>query len=272
MFDAIHDALLRDLNPRISRDQWRRIFDYGWDRCQDYVGHALVDGGVPVGFVGLIFANVPIAGRLERFCNVTSWTVRESHRARALSLVMPLLKLRDHTITNLTAIPQVHTIFAQLGFGDLETHTTVLSAMPPLTSSCRGVTIITDPNEIAPHLGADERHILEAHRGYTKHLLIRARDRNCYVVYTRGRRRKLPSAKVHYLGDEAVFAENVRTLQMHLLLRQGLYLIEFDSRLLTRPIPFSRAIPLPVPRQYRSATLKPREVTNLFSEVVLLNF
>ena len=137
MFDAIHDRLLVDLNPEIPRERWRRIFDYRWPRSEDHVGYALFDAEVPVGFVGLIFADLEIDGRIEKLCNVTTWTVRESHRAKALSLVMPIRKLRGYTITNLTNTPQVHEIFKRLGFQELETHTRILHPVPPGPASMR---------------------------------------------------------------------------------------------------------------------------------------
>jgi hypothetical protein len=272
MFDAIYDHLLRDLDPEIPPERWRRIFDCDWARSEEHRGYALVDQGVPVGFVGLIFADIRMNGTLERFCNVTTWTVRETHRAKALSLVMPIRKLKGYTITNFTATPRVHQIFSGLGFRDLDTHTTVLHPLPSLRFGSARARISFDPEEIRRDLADAERRILDAHRSYAEHLLVTAGDETCYVVYTVGRRRKLRTARIHYLSDQAVFADNIRSIQTRLLLHAGTYFTEFDSRLLKRRIPFSQSIPMAVPRLYKSDTLEPSQISNLFSEVVLLNF
>ena len=62
---------------RGSEEKWRKLFEYRWERDQDYCGLALKDGDQTAGFIGMIFSRRWINGRAEKICNLSTWFVRE---------------------------------------------------------------------------------------------------------------------------------------------------------------------------------------------------
>ena len=115
-FEDVHALLLQFRNPRVTEDQWRSLFAPRWNQDEGYAGYALTDRGRVVGFLGYLFSSREIQGRPTRFCNLSSWIVEPEYRSDSLKLLMPALKLREHTVTNLTPRPSVAKILEKVGF------------------------------------------------------------------------------------------------------------------------------------------------------------
>ena len=50
LFDNLYESFLIDDDPGYSgKQEWREIFDYQFDRLEDYCGYALLDQGQVVG-------------------------------------------------------------------------------------------------------------------------------------------------------------------------------------------------------------------------------
>jgi acetyltransferase (GNAT) family protein len=112
-FEDILPLLQRFPTPRITKDDWRwMLFRNAWS---DNPGHgfALYEGGKAVGFIGTIFSNRRLLGRMEPICSLSSWIVLEEHRNASLLLLKPIMALRDFTIVNLTPAPVVYEIFSK---------------------------------------------------------------------------------------------------------------------------------------------------------------
>src|SRR5262245_37584176 len=132
MFDDIY-ALMSELDNTQSRERWREIFDYQWESDEGYVGYALVDDRKVVGFNGAIFSRRIIDGREARFCNLTSWIVKDQYRTESLRLVFPFLNLKGYTITNLTMNERAWEITRRLGFKNLDTNVRIFFPVPGLS-------------------------------------------------------------------------------------------------------------------------------------------
>lgn len=274
MFEEIHEHLLVLLDRERPKEEWRRIFEYSWDRTEDHVGLALYEADEPVAYMGLLFHEREIDGARRRFCNVSSWIAKERYRQEATLLVLALRRLRDHTITNLSPNDEVLEIFERLGFEVLDDHWTIFSPTRILRAAAfgSGVRVREDPRRLEAILDGTDARVFEDHRGVAQHVLAELPDGYCYVVYTIGRRWHVRIARVHYLSDADGFAKSLPRLQRHWLLRHGAVLAECDCRLvegLEFPATFRR--PRVWPRLYRSPDLDRPQVDNLYSEVVLLN-
>lgn len=270
-FAQVHREILHTLDARLSVSQWERLFQWPWPNPEDHVGIVMTgDSGQILAFVGLLFSRQTIQGRPELVCNLSSWVARDGYGASSLALLTPLLRRPDLTITNLTPTPAVNQIFRRLGFDTLETHTRVFLPFRSLS-----------PIRYRVHSGADaadavlseaERRVRNDHRGCGEHLIVEGRRGRCLVLHTMGRRRRLRTARVHHLSDPDVFVDALPSLHRHLLGR-GVPLIECDERLVGgRATPFSLKVPLPEPRLFRSRTCAAADVTNAYSELILLNF
>jgi len=270
-FQELYPALLHPMNPRISREVWRRIFTPPWTPPEPTVGYGLWDPGRGwVGFVGTLRAEVEVAGISAHLCNFTTWTVEPEFRGQSMALVMPDLRRRELTLTNLTPIPEVREIFSRLGFRELEPTRTVLRA--PLA---RGgpERVVSDRRELLQLLDAADRRVMEDHGESAEHLaLVDSQGGVCYLMWTAVRRKRLPAARVHHVGNPGVLARGIRALQRHLLTRHGAVFLDMDSRFLGgEEIPGARTVPMAVPRMYRSPTLEPHQVSSAYSELALLN-
>src|SRR5688572_12250300 len=103
MLQRVYDGVLREMNPALTLERWRSIFEFPWRNPEDHVGYALLDeSDRVVGFAGFIYSRQRINGTEGTFCNITSWVVKDPYRSSALALVMPAVSRRDLTITNLT--------------------------------------------------------------------------------------------------------------------------------------------------------------------------
>lgn len=271
MFEEVHRELLQLLDRRRPQEEWRRIFEYGWEHSENYVGYVLVEDGELVGFLGMIFSELRGAGGTEHLCNVSSWIAKESHRAESSALVLPLRDLKAYTVTNLSCNDVAHRIFSRLGFEVLETHTTILTPVRR-PSSHSGLRITSDPEQVGSMLQGIDSVIFRDHLPYTQHLLAWDDEGYCYLVYTMGRRRKLRTARIHYCSDKGRLVRDLFPIQMHLMRSHGAMIAECDSRLVEDiELPSSYKKPMRIPRLFKSSRLKREQVSNLYSEVVLLN-
>src|SRR2546426_11723317 len=121
-------------------------------------GYPIYAAGKAVGFLGTIFRARPLAGRMERVCSPSPWTVVKEHRHASLSLVTPILKLRDCTILNPTPSPVAYEIFHTLGFQPLESERLIGPPLPGLAEATPALegSIARSRGAQASYLTADE--------------------------------------------------------------------------------------------------------------------
>ncbi len=270
MFGDVYREVLCILDPKRSPDEWRRIFNYEWSHPEDYSGYVLIDDGVIVAFLGLVFADTVIDGRTERLCNVTSWVAKEPYQSEAAGLVLELRRLK-YTITNLSCNTPAFKVFSKLGFKVLETHKRVFVTRP-LLGAGPVRQALTDPDDVAGCLDEADSQIFRDHLPYAKHLVIASSRGYCYVVYTLGQWRHLPLGHIHYVSDRREFLKNLGGIQQALWARHRVFLAECDERLLAGArIPWSYKRPLKIPRLFKSSRVQREGLSNLYSEVVLLN-
>ena len=273
-YHRIYDSLLRDLNPNFTKERWEPLFHWGWDNPEDHIGYALeTDSGDLVGFLATIYS-LQQFGKLERVivCNVSSWVVIPGYRSSALALVMPVLRRRDVTVTNLTSLPEVNTMFRKLGFATLETHTCVLLPRPkPFSVRAGGECLRIDPAKAESFGDTGAVRTIRDHRLVEQQWILRLDGVSCHVVLTLGRRRRLRTARIHHVSDPKIFREVIWGLRSKLLKAHGVLLCEWDERLLGGlEIHGTRRVPLPVPRIFRSDQIKAKDLSNLYSELPLL--
>jgi hypothetical protein len=270
-FPALYQRFLQPLNPRLGRSGWRRLFEHPWAAEDQAPGYVLLDGDDLVGFAGYVNARLPMPdGSTEPVCNITTWVADPRYGAQALSLLMPALAEHDTTITNLTSLPSVHEMFSRLGFAQLDGHVQILRPTPFARSPCGRPQLLSDPRDIVPELPGWEARIAEDHRSYASHLLLIERGgSHCYVIYTLGSRRRVRSARLHWVTPGTLAWASV-ALRRALFRSSHAALVEIDSRLAPSDLPGSFRLQLPVPRLFRSSGLLGPEVPNAYSETVLL--
>jgi len=276
-FDDIHPLLLEFPTKKMSKEDWRSmLFTYPWSDSP-HRGYAVYADGKAVGFLGTIFSTRPLAGRMERICSLSSWIVLKEYRHASLSVVTPVLKLRDFTILNPTPSPVAYEIFHKLGFQPLESERLIIPPLPGPSEAARAFegSIARSREVLESELTGDELAIyrdLSSCR-VAQHVLLRRDGRKCYVVATPIHRKGIPFAEIQYIGDRDFFWEH-RILVHAALLRSTRAVGLWVDRRFAAGHRTPLALRWPAPRLYRPARkeITPDMIDGLYSEMMGLRW
>lgn len=268
--------LLRQIDPSLTETVWSSIFNYKWEREEDYCGYGLFDDKEIVGFLGLIFSKRMIDDNIEYFCNMTSWIVKEQYRGHSLSLLLPVLRLKYHTITDLSPSEDVIRILERFGFKELDSRVKILlpTGIFRRDNSIDNCCISLDMNQMKGILNEKEMRIFKDHFDYPYfgHLLAYNDNSHCYVIFTIVRKTRLPYCYIQYISNVELFSIYSRTIRSRITKAGKTRFVLVDSRLVRGiKFPFSYDLPIRFPKLYRSSSLRPEQIDNLYSELPLLN-
>ena len=292
--------LLHWHDPALDKAMWQRIFDYSWTHDNPYCGYALFEDSKSgeseaVGFIGFIFSDRPhphspnrsTTNRSTKICNLTTWVVKPQYRGHSLSLMMPVVRMKEHTVTDLSAGDDVIKLSKRLGFKILDDAVKILlpqgvssSAIAGQPTKSAATSAIFMNEAIAPLLlPPTERTLFNDHRPYPNchQLVLKVKDQICHVVYTLNRDTELSYAHIQYINNPALFEQHQMAIRQRIIRQSGLPLIAIDSRLVASlTLPFSYHLPLSSARIYRPSpsqpSLRPEQIDNLYSELALLDF
>lgn len=276
MFEQIYPLLtiFQKNNPGLTREHWWRVFHYPWQAPDDLRGFALRDGDRFVGFIALIQHQREIDGKLVRLANHSSWVVLPEYRHSSVLLSYYLSDLTDLNMTILSQKKEMDLYNRALGAKDLETAQKVILPLPSLAGLSSSVKfhVTTDLEKHLEQLSPTDRQIYLDHRTLDcQHLLALDDSGYCYVVSVRTKGRRRQFAHVLYISDPQRFVAALERIKPVLLFRHRALLAMLDERLLRGvPLPQARHVPLAVPRLYQSSSLRPEQIDNLYSEMVLL--
>jgi len=272
MFPDIYEPLLRDWNPLISEAMWRSVFANpraGEDTC---FGYALADDGRIVGVMGMYFSERTIRGRTARFCNLHNWKVLPEYRSKSFMLMRPAIALKEHTLTDLSAVPDVAEMMIRLGFQEIDSAALVLPQLP-WSKTAAGVTLEEmsgEPAEYTSRLSAADLRIYEDHRPACGHLLVSTAAGDCYIVYSRVQQRLRPHCYAHYVTNPRLLAEHHAAIRAHLLRTTGTRFVVLDARLVSEAsIPYSFRV-RGRPKLFRPYQTEGRDVDTLYTEIAFL--
>ena len=263
---AVAEFLHANLNDRVP---WARSCSaVPWEVEAPNHGFMLRDGRRVVGASLAFYSERPVAGRMERFCNMGAWYVLPAYRSQSIRLHMALLAQKGYHFTCLSPNETVMAINASLKFRSLDTSAVLVPNLPWPTPPGR-TRISADPGVIERTLAGpelklyrDHAHALAAHH----HVLIRGQD-SCYVMYREHGYKGVPLlAGILYVSNPDLFRRAMIPLTRHLLVRHRLVgtlmelrIIEHQPRLSFKLTSF--------PRMYRSPSLEPGQIDNLYSEL-----
>lgn len=261
-------------NPPIPPEQWRRLFHYSWPCEEKMRGFMLKDGDRVVGFFGTILYERTIDGRTEKFANLTSWVTLPEYRNHSLQLFQAVMGIEDRTLTCHTAIPAIDPLYRRFGFKDLETKWIVLLPLPSVLRPERWFrgSITTNPEVIATELrGIQREFFVHLRETDCRQMLIKYRGEKCHVVFSVTKGRRAHFSRIHHISNRELFRECLGHVRWRMGLQNRTALLAIDERLFPGPLPvYSRETHLAQVALYRSNTLRPEQIDNLYSEVTLL--
>jgi len=240
--EAITDATLDEfaalLHQQLNASRSAALWAADFRRCMrpesPNYGFALRDNGHLVGGIGALYADRTVAGRRERYCNITSWCVLPDYRQHSTRLAMALLAQGERVYTDFSPTKVVAATLRFLKFTELDERRAVSLNLPGL--GC-GVRVLTRHEQIAAALPADARAAYDAHRQlpWLHHLaLVEGDGAACHVIYRRSRIKGLPAAHVLHVGDAAVYRRGRAALARHFW-RRGLPFSVVELRTVAAP-------------------------------------
>lgn len=273
MFAEIYSSFLKDDDPRSTENDWKMLFAPSMAKEEIY-GYALTNAARIVGILGTCFSSRIIGGEKKRFCNLHSWFVNQEHRGHSLMLMRPVLRLADHTITDFTPTAQVCEISKRLGFKELDSTAKIL--LPFRTKkNDEGISWHStfDKAEIANRLSDADRILLKDHGGNSCcHMLISNGSEYCYIIYSRVERHRIPYCYIHYLSNKPMFSRLQGGVRAMLMEESRTNFIAVDARLVAEiDVPRSFNLPIMSRQLYKSTTIAPNRIDNLYSELIFLN-
>jgi hypothetical protein len=263
------DFLHANLNGERSPAQWEQALRVDWGGERPNFGFIMREQDRIVGGIGAIYASRPVRGRIERFCNITSWCVLESHRKQSMRLAMAVVAQPGYHFTDFSPTATVGGVLRFLKFRPLDERQTVILNLPaPLA---RGM-VVSQPAAIERHLGGGQLTIYRDHAGFPwlRHLLLGDGAHWCHVIYKRRSFKGLPSAHVLYASDRYLLARYVRALCSHLL-ANGMLSTHVENRQIGRAGWPSRVRSGFNAKLFLSDTLGAEDIDYLYSETMAMN-
>jgi hypothetical protein len=291
--DAAASFLHRNLNNRLSVPEWRSAMSASWKADAPNYGFMLRDGQQVVGVYLAFYSERTVAGRTERFCNLASWAVHKDFRIHSVRLLKALLAQDGYHFTDLAPTGNVISLDARMKFRFLDTSAVVIPNLPWPTVP-RRTRISAAPEVIESVLTGAE---LELYRDHAQaaaacHLVLTRGGDSCYVMFRRRWWRSLPFfAAILHVSNPELFRRAAGPLARYLLVHHRALVTVAELRTVGRRPRLSFRLPQPEalpgkdasrlsrtyarkyygtipPKMFRSATLEPGQVDDLYSELV----
>jgi hypothetical protein len=231
-------------------------------------GFVLRDGDRIVGVHTAFYSERPVAGRVERFCDLGTWYVLPEFRAHSIRLIRALLAQDGYHFTALTPSNKVVSIHTRLGFRQLDTSAALIPNLPWPTQPGR-TTISADPDVIESTLAGVELKLYSDHAQAlaARHLMLLRGSDSCYVMYRATTIKAVPLAVIVHVSNPQLFHQAILPLTRHLLVRHRLLATLAELRIIG-PRPRLSFKMTSWPKMYRSASLEPDQIDDLYSEFV----
>lgn len=253
-----------------SAEDWVSGLSANWGILRPNYGFLLRDEGRVVGGIGAYYAERSIRGQIERFCNITSWCVLDSHRKFSMQLAMNVVGQSGYHFTDFSPTKVVAGSLQFLKFKALDERVAVIFNLPIFPSFSGEV--LTDPVKIEKALSGQMLNTWRDHSGYPwlKHLLVGSPNGWCHIVYKVGQFKGMACANIIYLSDGSLFSQYLSRLRRHFFW-QGLMTTHVECRMLNCLPKLSRVRTGFNPKQFLSQTLESTDIDYLYSETVALD-
>jgi hypothetical protein len=263
---AVAEFLHAQLNSKVPAAAWRAAMTVPWKVDAPNHGFMLTDDGEVVGAYLAFYSERSVAGQPERFCNLGAWCVRPGYRFHSIRLLKALLAQDGYHFTDLSPSGNVIKLNERLKFRALDT-TTALVPNVPAPGRAR---ITSRPAVLADRLAGPELTVYLDHQraAAARHLLISRGGQDCYVIFRKARRKNLPLfAAILYASNPEVLSASMGPLRTRLLLRYGAVFTLAELRTTGARPRLSLVLKSARPKMFRSASLAPEQIDDLYSEL-----
>ena len=262
------------LNEHLRNDRsparWAAELSESWNEARPNYGYVLRDAGRIVGGIGAFYKTRMIHGKLEKFCNITSWCVLDAYRQHSMRLAMSIINQPGYHFSDFTPTKVVSSTLKFFKFEPLDERVAVMLNLPwHLLDNHR---VLHRGVDIEQALEGDALQIYRDHVifPWLQHLLVGEKGHYCHVIFKKITFKGLPAAMIYYLSDAELFDRYYRYVSSYLI-KCGFVSTHVEMRFLAR---------LPWPGKIRSGfnaklflsqTLVHRDIDYLYSELMALD-
>jgi hypothetical protein len=265
---AVADFLNLNYKNRIP---WARSRLAGpWNFDAPNHGFMLRDKQRIVGAHLAFYSERLVAGKVERFCDLGTWFVLPEFRFHSIRLIKAVLAQEGYHFTALTPSAKVAPIHTRLGFRSLDTSAALIPNLPWPTLPGR-TTISAEPDVIESTLAGTELELYRDHAQAlaVRHIVALGGSDPCYVMYREISAKRIPVAEIVHVSDPELFHRAILPLTRHLLIRDRLLATLAELRFIRHKPPLSFRV-TPSRKLYRSDSLQPDQIDDLYSELVCI--
>ncbi len=267
---AVAEFLHEHLNSAVPQAAWRAAMSVPWKVEAPNHGFMLTQDGAVVGVYLAFYSDRRVAGRSERFCNLGAWCVLPEYRFHSIRLLKALLAQEGYHFTDLSPSGSVIQLNTRLKFRALDTATALMPNIP-LPTLARRAKISARSAVIADRLTGPDLELYLDHQqaGAARHVLISRGDEDCYLIFRKARRKNLPVfAVILHASNPELLRTSIGQLRTWLLLRHGALATLAELRTIGHKPRLSVLLSAPRPKMFRSASLEPDQIDDLYSELV----
>jgi len=253
----------------IDDDTWKKLFTQKWEGSGKYCGLILQSGDEPVGFIHSLFSERNIDGNRLQFCNLGTWIVEPEFRSKSMSIFFPYMKLKEFTLTSFSANPRFIPILEGFKFSSLEDR---IHFLPPSISFNRKVQVLMDKENISKELSGEQLRIFSDHKNLScDHIVLDTPRGNCYLIFNRTIKKRLPVAFLDYISDLELFLMYIHTASARICSRLGVAALMIGAHSLKgNRLRGSVEIDRKFRLWYRSENLSSFDLDTLYSEYQVL--
>lgn len=264
-------AAFLESNMPVSRSaqDWIAGLQKSWSETRPNYGFLMRDDGPIVGGIGAFYADRIIRGQKERFCNITSWCVLDSHRKYSMQLAMNVVAQEGYHFTDFSP---TKVVAGTLQFFKFKSMDEAVVVTPNLPLPFHAGQAVADPVEIERCLKGEMLKVWKDHAEFSwlRHVIVGKPDDWCHVIYKRAQFKGLPSANIIYISNSQTYGRYSSCLSTYFFW-QGMMTTHIERRMLAK-VPKLAAVRVGFnAKQFFSGTLESSDVDYLYSETVALD-
>lgn len=200
------------------KDFYKGLFSGKWNNgSEKHIGYILENTeGEVVGFVGYIYTQRIIGGINYKFCNLSSWAVKEPYRRDSLELMYPIQDKPDYIYTNFSPNETAVKVWTKLlKAKQLESQMYAVLAIPSFLIF-KNLKSYFDDAILSNFLDQEEYKLLQDHKSISKAtflLLKNNKGEKCLISATISIRKKyLRFSQINYISNTDFFKTHFKTI------------------------------------------------------------
>ena len=269
----INDMSLKSKN--ILKLFFDNLFENIWIDDSQYIGYCLEnENNEIVAFDGYIFSNRYINGTEYKFCNLTTWVVRDDYKKYALLVLKPLSKLKKEFIIvnhtpNLAGFTSLTKLFK---FKTLESYMYIVPFLISIKSLFSKISFLPKKSINLLDLDESDRYLFKKYLKSNILIFQLFRNSEKYLIYFKKTFKKgVPFLKFLYTNNLNYFSIDMFFIRDRICWNTNTFGIFVDSRFVNKKLKLSYKKKYPFNKLYLGDfDVNLKHIDNLFSEEIII--